>query len=161
MKKVLIFWYNFMYKFTEAILCFGMGLNQMKSVLHKYPTEMPFTSFFASKHLPRARVFYFKSFWFKTHARSNYKRSDTRWFKFERPHSSITHLPNKPLCGPIGQDGWTHELRSGFWVVLQNRTNALYLQIEVKVSVRYCNIDLNHLKMITVWQDWNFVARQL
>ena len=53
MKKVLIFWYNFMYKFTEAILCFGMGLNQMKSVLHKYPNEISFTSFFASKPLPR------------------------------------------------------------------------------------------------------------
>ena len=57
MKKVLIFWYNFMYKFTEAILCFGMGLNQMKSVLHKYPNEISFTSFFASKPLPRIQDF--------------------------------------------------------------------------------------------------------
>ena len=60
MKKVLIFWYNFMYKFTEAILCFGMVLNQMKSVLHKYPNGMPFTLFFASRPLPRIQVFELK-----------------------------------------------------------------------------------------------------
>ena len=35
----------FMYKFTEAILCFGLVLNRIISVLHKYPSRIPFTSF--------------------------------------------------------------------------------------------------------------------
>ena len=41
MRKIFIF----MYKFTEAILCFGLVLNRIISVLHKYPSRIPFTSF--------------------------------------------------------------------------------------------------------------------
>jgi len=91
MKKVLIFWYNFMYKFTEAILCFGMGLNQMKSVLHKYPNEISFTSFFASKALTQSHYRGSKTwipqlgFQDPNASPGIYKRFDTRWYNFERP----------------------------------------------------------------------------